>query len=300
MTKRERQSMVKANRRKLFIEAWGREKAQGLPLAVFCRAYGLCRKSFYSWLKAGGNPAPAVPVRRSDPALKCKAVEIYLRYKGTWGAETISIALEGRLSPGVVRAAIKPYRSLWREVRAPREKPPQAPQAPWLPNLVWSIDWTEYRLRGRKIFIVVVLDEASRFFLGWRIVERVPGTEDVCAVVKDILARFKGRPLLIKSDRAAVFLSENWEALLAANGMLPHRVRPRSPWEQGIIERSIREVKAWLRAKSPRSVDEFKACVDEGMLMLNFLKPRGVLAGRTPARAHFPCLKEPSGVPACA
>jgi hypothetical protein len=37
------------------IEAWAKEKARGMPLSAFCKAYGLTRRNFYIWLKDGNK-----------------------------------------------------------------------------------------------------------------------------------------------------------------------------------------------------------------------------------------------------
>ena len=55
------------------------------------------------------------------------------------------------------------------------------------------------------------------------------------------------------------------------------------------MERAILEVKEWVRANAVRDREGLRKCLDEGVFMLNFLKPKGVLGGRTPARAHL-CL----------
>ena len=53
-----------------------------------------------------------------------------------------------------------------------------------------------------------------------------------------------------------------------------------------MIERGMREIKTWLRANNPAS-EELCACLDEGMFMLNFLKPKIVLDAATPAAVYL-------------
>ncbi|MBI3553155.1 MAG: transposase family protein [Elusimicrobia bacterium] len=187
-----------------------------------------------------------------------------------------------------MRKIIRPYRDLWKAAGAPRNsRKADTLQRPRTPNLVWSTDWTECRVNGRTFFVLVALDEAARFFTGWKILDRVPKSSDLRSFLEETLERYEERPVLLKSDRAQVFMSADWAALLEANGVAPHRVRPHSPWEQGTIERAIPEVKAWIRAGGPRNPSELIACIDEGMSMLNFLKPKAVLGGRTPARVFL-------------
>lgn len=71
------------------------------------------------------------------------------------------------------------------------------------------------------------------------------------------------------------------------NGITSHKIRPHCPQDQGVIERGMREVKMWLRANDISNGGELAACLDEGMLMLNFLKPKIVLNAATPAKVYF-------------
>lgn len=214
-------------------------------------------------------------------------MEIYLRYKGTWSAETISMIFQGKLGAWTIRKAIKPYRDLWSRPSTSPKKGSRALRIEGAPNLIGSVDWTEYKLRSGKIFILLFLDEASRFWLGWEIFEARPRTEDLTGCLEHILARYQARPLFLKSDRAKIFMAPAWEILLARHGILPYRVRPHCPQDQGAIERAIRDIKTWLRASQPQTLKEARVCLEEGIFMLNFLKPRGVLMAKTPAAVYL-------------
>ena len=287
MTKWERIKIVKANYRKVYLEAWANEKALGMSLSAFCAAYGVTRKTISIWEKDKNKTKTGVSlINRADPQLKAKAIEIYQRYKGTWGAETISMALKGLLSAVTIRKLIAPYR---RVIVLPihSEKPEcRVLKTAEQPNIVWSVDWTEFKIHGRKFFILVFIDEASRFYLGWYIFTARPTGNDVTDCLRDILARYEARPFIMKSDRAKVFLCAQWLGLLMRNGITPHKIRPHCPQDQGVIERGMREIKTWLRANNPGS-EELAVCLEEGMFMLNFLKPKIVLNAATPAHVYL-------------
>lgn len=285
MTKREKVKIVKANYRKVYLEAWAKEKAHGMSLSAFCEAYGLTRKTFSKWNK--DKTKTVVPsINRVDPQLKAKAIEIYQRYKGTWGAETISMALRGLLSAVTIRKLIAPYRRVI-DLPIHCEKPERRVlKTAKLPNIVWSVDWTEFKIHRKKFYVLVFIDEASRFYLGWYIFTARPTGNDVTDCLRDILARYEARPFIIKSDRAKVFLCAQWLGLLMRNGITSHKIRPHCPQDQGVVERGMREIKTWLRANNPGS-EELSVCLDEGMFILNFLKPKIVLNAATPAYVYF-------------
>lgn len=287
MTKREESKIVKANHRKLYLKTWAEEKARGLSLSAFCKIYGLSRKNFYLWLKDGNNTGKRVsPINRADPKLKTKAVEIYLRYKGTWCAEIIFMALKGMLSVGTIRKIIAPHRRIMDFIVNRSRRESCVLKTAILPNIVWSVDWTEFKIRGKKFFILLFMDEASRFYLGWYIFTSRPTGNEVTDCLRDILVRYEARPFLLKSDRAKVFSCAQWLGLLMRNGITPHKIRPHCPQDQGVIERGMREVKTWLKANNLTS-EALPACLDEGMFMLNFLKPKMVLNAATPAAVYL-------------
>lgn len=105
--------------------------------------------------------------------------------------------------------------------------------------------------------------------------------------MRDVLARYEARPFIMKADRAKAFLCAEWIGVLMRNNVTQHKIRPRCPQDQGVIERGMREVKMWLRANNIANGEELFSCLDEGMFMLNFLKPRMVLNAVTPAKVYF-------------
>ena len=95
MTKREKRKTLKNVLKKVLLETWANEKARGVSLSAFCKSHGLSRNNFYLWLNNGKTIKQISAIHRVDPKLKAKAVEIHLRYKGTWCAETISMVFKG-------------------------------------------------------------------------------------------------------------------------------------------------------------------------------------------------------------
>lgn len=300
MSKREQRRVIQVNRRKVFLKAWAEAKAGGgVSLSAFCRDHGLCRKNFYLWLKVEGQVSERTAIKKVDERLKLKAVEIYLRYKGTWSPETIALALGRRLSAWSIRKAIEPYRNSANRRAAGRIKEEKTAEPFRFPNLVWTTDWTEYKLKKEKVYIWVLMDEAARFHLSWEILDQVPTSRALTAALESALSRYEKAPLVLKSDRASVFRCEEWREALSRRGMTPKYSRPHCPQDQGSIERAIREVKTWILANAPGTRQELEACLREGMWMINFLKPKTVLGGKTPASVYFARtpIKEPNAQP---
>ena len=285
MSKRERRRLIRDKRKKLFLRAWREAKAGGESLSAFCRDYGLCRNNFYRWLGEEGESVNPYPIHRIDPALSEKAREIYLRYKGTWSAETVSLALQGRISPWSVRKAVRSTKAPAVSRESPAELIVSSLSKKYSP--FWAVDWTEFKIARDKFFILLLMDEASLFWLGWEVLLYSPNAFDAARFISNVFRRYSLRPLAIKSDRAQTFKSWLWTEELLKNGIPSCLSRPHCPTDQAVIERGIRDVKAWLKASAPSNISRLRAELDEGIFILNFLKPRAVLEGRTPAAAYF-------------
>lgn len=114
------------------------------------------------------------------------------------------------------------------------------------PNLAWAIDATEYRpdQRGRKLFLVVAMDLASRFTFAPLVTLCLDGDQ-----VTDYLSglfRQHGLPLLLKRDNGSVFNHHQLDALLAAEAILPLNSPAYYPPYNGGVEKGIRDFKAAL------------------------------------------------------
>lgn len=292
MSKRERKKQVREARKMAWLKIWREEKSQGLSTSAFLVKYGFDRKTFYRWLKEEKVDVKPFPIRRVPDYLRQKVLEIYCRYRGTWDSKTISICLKGMISPWTVRAIIREVSQnsvrkekavSFDEIASPEARNDRVDR----PNEIWAFDWTEIKLPdGGKIYLAVLMDEASRFRVGWRFLERVT-TENLIGFLEDALARYSVRPSIIRTDNAPQFKSPVWKIFLESQRIKPVFIPPYSPQSQGRIERGMRETKSWLRVFTLKTIQDLEKALDEGMFMLNFLKPKEVLGGRTPAQNYF-------------
>ncbi|MBU2574762.1 MAG: hypothetical protein KKH28_11865, partial [Elusimicrobia bacterium] len=61
MTKREESKIVKANHRKFYLKTWAEEKARGMSLSAFCKAYG---RAYQKQTIPRLNVCPAAPAKQ--------------------------------------------------------------------------------------------------------------------------------------------------------------------------------------------------------------------------------------------
>jgi hypothetical protein len=92
-----------------------------------------------------------------------------------------------------------------------------------------------------------------------------------------------------KYDHGTAFTSELFQAFLEDHQIVPFPIAPRAPWMNGRTERDHQEIQRWLvpvwdQKLSDATLDKE---IDDGMLMLNYIKPRMVLGYQTSAQVHF-------------
>ena len=85
------------------------------------------------------------------------------------------------------------------------------------PNQVWCADITYIPMRRGFLYLVAVMDWASRKVLSWR-VSNTMDTEFCVAALEEALARF-GRPEIFNTDQGSQFTSPRFTAVLHAAGV---------------------------------------------------------------------------------
>ena len=153
------------------------------------------------------------------------------------------------------------------------------------PNQVWCADITYIPMRRGFLYLVAVMDWATRKVLSWR----VSNTMDVAFCVEalnEALARF-GRPAIFNTDQGSQFTSSDFtDVLVAANVRISMDGRGR--WMDNVfIERLWRSLKyecVYLHAFETGS--ELRAGLSWWIGYYNSQRPHSTLAGQTPDEAY--------------
>ena len=153
------------------------------------------------------------------------------------------------------------------------------------PNQVWCIDITYIPMRRGFLYLVAVMDWATRKVLFWR----VSNTMDVAFCVEalqEALAGF-GRPEIFNSDQGSQFTSSEFTAVLRAADVRIS-MDGRGRWMDNVfIERLWRSLKyecIYLHAFETRS--ELRTGLLRWIGYYNTRRPHSTLAGRTPDEAY--------------
>ena len=153
------------------------------------------------------------------------------------------------------------------------------------PNQVWCADITYLPMRRGFLYLVAVMDWATRKVLSWR-VSNTLDVEFCLEALEEALARF-GRPGIFNTDQGGQFTSPRFTGLLQQAGVRIS-MDGRGRWMDNVfIERLWRSLKyecVYLHAFETGS--ELRAGLSKWIGYYNAGRPHSTLAGRTPNEAY--------------
>jgi putative transposase len=149
------------------------------------------------------------------------------------------------------------------------------------PNQVWAADITYVPIGRGFLYLVAIMDWASRAVLSWRL----SNTMDVSFCVEaleEALARF-GRPEIFNTDQGSQFTSAAFTGVLAAAGVCI-LMDGRGRWMDNVfIERLWRSLKYEdIYLKGYADGREAKTGIAQWIAFYNGLRPHQALEHRTP------------------
>ncbi len=299
-----RETCVMEERLKMVLE-WN---DGDLSVAELCRCHGISRKTAYKWRRryreaglaglADRSRAPLHHPRAIGATVAEALLSVRYRYP-SWGAKKIRAYL-ARRDPGLAWPAVSSIGALLHRegLVVPRRRRHRAPPrtAPFAectePNAVWCIDlkgW--FRCRdGTRCEPLTLLDAHSRYLLRCQALARADGAH--AWPVLEAAFREYGLPRVIRSDNGPPFASTGAGGLsplavkLVKAGVLPERIDPGQPQQNGRLERLHRTLKqdtasppaANLRAQGQRFEVFLRSYNEE--------RPHEAL-GQTPPAMHY-------------
>ena len=153
------------------------------------------------------------------------------------------------------------------------------------PNQVWCADITYVPMRRGFLYLVAVMDWATRKVLSWRVSNTME--VDFCIeALAEAMARF-GRPEVFNSDQGSQFTSPQFTEVLTAAGVRIS-MDGRGRWMDNVfIERLWRSLKyecVYLHAFETGS--ELRAGLARWISFYNARRPHSSLGGQTPDEAY--------------
>ena len=153
------------------------------------------------------------------------------------------------------------------------------------PNQVWCADMTYLPMRRGFLYLVAVMDWATRKVLSWR-VSNTMDVEFCLEALEEAMARF-GQPGIFNTDQGGQFTSPRFTGLLQQAG-IRISMDGRGRWMDNVfIERLWRSLKyecVYLHAFETGT--ELRAGLAKWIGYYNAGRPHSTLAGRTPDEAY--------------
>lgn len=264
------------------------DREHGLPVSRQATLLGLSRSSVYY------RP---VPISDADLALMRRIDELHLEHPFAG-----SRMLKRMLCNEGLEVGRRHVRTLMRRMgiealyRRPRTTKPHPGHRvfPYLlrgktidrPNQVWALDITYVPMKRGFVYLVTVLDWASRRVLAWGLSNTL--TSDFCVEALESAMADYGVPEIVNTDQGSQFTSEEFvEAALDRGAELS--MDGKGAWKDNVfIERFWRTVKyeeVYLRAYT--SVSDARHHLARYMAFYNGRRPHSALDDRTPDAVYY-------------
>lgn len=262
-----------------------------LPVARQAELLGLSRASVYY---------QPVPVSAADLALMRRIDELHLElpFAGSRMLRDL-LVLEGQVigrrhvATLMRRMGIE---AIYRRANTSRRHPAH-PVFPYLlrglsidrPNQVWAADITYIPMARGFVYLVAVLDWATRRVLAWRVSNSL-STDFCLEVVEDAIAKY-GVPEIFNTDQGSQFSSSAFVGLLKQHG-IRQSMDGKGCWRDNVIVerfwKSIKYEEVYLHAYD--TVSAAKAGIERYVRFYNSRRPHKALDRRTPDTVYFSSL----------
>ena len=244
------------------------------PVLWMCEALGVSRGGFYAWVTR-----PRSRRSRADEELGAKVRASFLGSDRTYGARRVwkDLAAEGVFS-GLHRIE-RLMRSQALKARPRRRRLPpdlgerqaSAVAANVLdrtfeaaaPNRKWIADFTYVWTAEGWLYVAAVIDLFSRRVVGWSMSAAMTAQLVTDALVMAIWRRGKPDALLHHSDRGSQYTSEQFQRLMADNGVVCSMSRSGNVWDNAAMEsffsslKTERTARKMYRTRDAAKVDVF-------------------------------------------
>ena len=279
-----------------------------------CRGFGISRKTGYKRLhryeetgiEGVGDRSRAPHTHPNQVAEEVEEKVVAARQEHpTWGPKKLVAWLKEK-EPGIKWPAastagnILERHGLTRPRRKVRRTPPWSEPFGecWEPNQVWCVDFKgQFKTGdGVGVYPLTLVDAHSRYLLCCQGLGGTHGSEVRRSM--EGLFREKGLPQAIRSDNGAPFASVGLGGLSRLAvwwvklGIVPERIEPGHPEQNGRLERLHRTLKAETANPPGKNRRAQQVAFDQFRCEYNQERPHEALRQRTPAQWYRPSLRE--------
>lgn len=269
-----------------------RLKASGVKKTAALKRLGVCRSTYYGWLKSR-EPAARKPSvlrlteaerqavikkKKRHPHLSHRKISGYLRHEGHWISEASCYRILRALG--------------WVFPQPLREAPWKTPHyEPFAPNQVWGEDWTILSIKGLRHYLLTIIDYFSRYIVAWAIVKTVSQREVkdllLIAYINEGIEHSEHKPLL-RLDKGSPNMAYGTRRLIRDLEMVisPSRVnRPTDNARQERWYRTVKQEEIYCHEDYP-SEEIARRCMARYIEEYHEVRPHQALWNYTPGFVH--------------
>lgn len=266
--------------------------SQGRPKAEILRALGVCRSTYYGWLRQEQKAQKAASIlaltdSEEQAVIEKKQTEPQLSHRQISG----SLRQEGYyVSPSSCYRILKELGWIWPQ--SLREAPWKVPRyEPFRPNQIWGEDWTILTIADRRHYLLTIIDYFSRYIIAWGIVQTVTQKEVqnllTLAYLSEGIEHQRQRPIL-RADLGSPNIARNTKRLIKDLEMLLSLSRVHRPTDNARQERWYRTVKQeeiYCYPSYP-SIEIARSSLADYIHSYNEKRPHQALLNYTPGFVH--------------
>jgi putative transposase len=243
------------------------------PVAWLCEALGVSRSGFHAWLHRGPSARTIV-----DEELTTKVRTSFIASARTYGARRVwrDVLADGAscglhrierlMRANALRA--RPRRRGLPKDEGERSNLSVAPNAldrqfsADQPNRKWIADFTYVWTAEGWLYVAAVIDLFSRRVVGWSMKAEMTAQLVTDALMMAIWRRGKPDALLHHSDRGSQYSSDQFQRLMADNGVVCSMSRSGNVWDNAAMESFFSSLKTErIGKKVYRTRDDARADV---------------------------------------
>jgi len=127
----------------------------------------------------------------------------------------------------------------WDKAEITRTVPARAAK----PDEKWQTDIRYVKVLERTYFLIVFIDEWSRYIVYWELMLFMDRNAVSLAAQSAVETLPSGVTPIIQSDNGSGYISGDFSRVLGERGISHHRIRPHTPTDNAIVERAHRTIK---------------------------------------------------------
>lgn len=263
------------------------------------------KSQFYQWLEGVRDRKKREPKLVSEE-VACAAVGVigaYPHFSGVKGQTYMIYHQSGYIPQHVYKMLKKIVRKLIFQEASNRgllpERTSYEHERPEKPGEIWAEDFTQIKVTGIKLYVSLLIDVASTYYLGSAASYRA---DDKLVEVPVIQALDHnegcGPKRFLLSDNGSQYVDSDHGELLEKSDIVQKRIPACIPEYNGSIECGVKEFKnvfynVWAEMetkgtdKEKNLLERVRSAVSESTRRLNFEIPRPSLRGVTPYDVHY-------------